>query len=693
CSKVLKCVCPLLYSRPDEYRILKLFAGFFYGIILGLALYELILVDLSFTPLTCYVLGGSLCLIISIGTAVSMQARCISLLAVFSFCGKAGQGVLKGIILAYVIAGPITNIIMNTQQVVHVFSCTASLTYNLTKTRFDLMFRPFAEAVLNMKADVNEFKDMGKSVKGMLVPIVEEIEGEEEMRRIREDNEYIDELQGDSSREKEIREKYKEEDKEPESSRFEKRYMRKMAERCEDIVSRSAGKCRRMFAETYDKCYDKVSWVAAWILCWPMKLTFVCNIVEAIGGNKACDVSKVMEPGFGEGYEYLKLSRTTLTEQFKAAKLQYKIPHMPQLINVREAIDTTKGIVNDFERRRLVLVTILLVMTRLLSFLFIRIVLSAQQYHDAYVSDIQFDNVYITRYFRRIDARRHKRGQHTLLPLKKVERQDFIDPYKICLAKRERTKLSQNMSQKIILEMVTATIFIILDRILFEGLDLVRRHASIEYTQEGSHDLILKVKGTGMIATLVRSVLGGFNIRKRANRSLDSGSCLPQPTKLETYYICKIYGMYFGVWLLMLSQGYTQRYRRLICAYFYPKREKRRVLFLYNETLKKRRGLLRFMRAKVKQRAKESRLEMDANILVVMQVKYPRMCSWLKVFASARRKCLICKELEPKKGGQFLECPNPDCYFVYCAECWRDVKHICYACSSADSDETDLELL
>jgi hypothetical protein len=31
----------------------------------------------------------------------------------------------------------------------------------------------------------------------------------------------------------------------------------------------------------------------------------------------------------------------------------------------------------------------------------------------------------------------------------------------------------------------------------------------------GSHDLTLKVKGTGIIATLVRSILGGLNIRKR----------------------------------------------------------------------------------------------------------------------------------------------------------------------------------
>jgi hypothetical protein len=35
-----------------------------------------------------------------------------------------------------------------------------------------------------------------------------------------------------------------------------------------------------MFSEAYDKCYNKVSFLAAWLLCWPMKLTFICNVVE-----------------------------------------------------------------------------------------------------------------------------------------------------------------------------------------------------------------------------------------------------------------------------------------------------------------------------------------------------------------------------------------------------------------------------
>ena len=63
---------------------------------------------------------------------------------------------------------------------------------------------------------------------------------------------------------------------------------------------------RDMFGNAYDKCYDAVTWIAAWLLCWPMKLTFVCNLVEALGGGNICDPEGNIDTGVGEGYAFLK---------------------------------------------------------------------------------------------------------------------------------------------------------------------------------------------------------------------------------------------------------------------------------------------------------------------------------------------------------------------------------------------------
>lgn len=71
------------------------------------------------------------------------QVRCICLLMIPTFLGRSGRNVLRALILGYIIAGPIFNLTYNGKEVARTFACTTQLTYNLTKTRFDLMFEPF----------------------------------------------------------------------------------------------------------------------------------------------------------------------------------------------------------------------------------------------------------------------------------------------------------------------------------------------------------------------------------------------------------------------------------------------------------------------------------------------------------------------------------------------------------------------
>lgn len=45
------------------------------------------------------------------------------------------------------------------------------------------------------------------------------------------------------------------------------------------------------------------------------------------------------------------------------------------------------------------------------------------------------------------------------------------------------------------LEMLTASTFMLLDSLFYEALDLIRRHAKIDYLTTGKHDLLLQIKG------------------------------------------------------------------------------------------------------------------------------------------------------------------------------------------------------
>lgn len=97
-----------------------------------------------------------------------------------------------------------------------------------------------------MKADANEIKDTLSSIRDLMSPVVEEIEGEEEMIRLKEENDYLDELQGDTKRSKEMEEKHekKVERAKSEGEVYEAKYKKKIEARCEEQLSRGAQRCR-----------------------------------------------------------------------------------------------------------------------------------------------------------------------------------------------------------------------------------------------------------------------------------------------------------------------------------------------------------------------------------------------------------------------------------------------------------------
>ena len=102
-----------------------------------------------------------------------------------------------------------------------------------------------------MKTDASEVKDTLSSVRDLMSPIVEEIEGEEEMRRLKEENDYLDELQDDTKRSDEIREKEEkvEENAKSEGEVYEAKYREKIEMRCEEQLSRGSERCRQVIGE------------------------------------------------------------------------------------------------------------------------------------------------------------------------------------------------------------------------------------------------------------------------------------------------------------------------------------------------------------------------------------------------------------------------------------------------------------
>ncbi|KAK6639398.1 hypothetical protein RUM43_007671 [Polyplax serrata] len=671
--------------------------------------YYAILIDLEFGPTTTLFLGYLIGFVLAFGNATSVQVRCVTLLTFPSLCSKSGRGVLKTIVLAYVLGGPFMTISNNAKEAVRVFGCTTNLAYNLTKTRYELMVKPFQDALFQMKHETNEVAETLASIQDVIEPIVSEIEDTTETERLRQECDALDYLLNDTKRSNAIEEKYSAGKVESAGKKYEREYKRKLEYRCYDIINRGTLRCRQIFADSYRQCTENLSPYVSWLLCWPMKLTYICNLEQVFGGTAVCDPSGVIQPGFGEGYATLKNIKSALRSNFRDVNIQFEVKkpaskvselkmhhhhhHSRDMgdskideVNVKSAADVVRKITKTFDDKKTIFDVVILLIKRLLALMYLRVVYQAAQYHENYLTDIEYDNKYITKYYRKIDERRRTRNQRTLLPMKKIERQNFVDPY-VTLPMSEERKRIFGQSFKLILEMITATTFILLDRLFYETLDIVAKHALVEYTQTGEQDMTVTVKGTGMMANLVRAIVKGFNIKRRVKVIKSNKRCLPKPTMLSNYYLYKIYGTYFMIWLFILLEGYTQRLNRAICAYFYPKREKKRVLFLYNETLKRRIGFFKYMRERIRRKAREINLSYEANILLALRLKNRETFDWLRYFPMGKRKCLICGEPEPSKTCDFHQCSTSGCEFIHCHECWKDVGEICYGCQPMESDE------
>ncbi|KAH0566703.1 protein sneaky-like [Cotesia glomerata] len=703
----------LINDPPETHKITRAIVGFFFGFAIAIFYYVTVVIDLGFAPYTTFTLGVIIVLLMSIGCAVSIQIRCVCFLTLPSFLGRTGRNVLKTLTVAYIISGPILNLSYNAKEVVRSFACTAEMHANLTKKRFDLTFEPFKQVMLGMEESKADMKVVADSVRKLMLPIVEEVEGKEAMKKFSEENDYIDE-ETEANKKEKLKPKHrkkryklvldtnrifkrnqKEETNETEetvlsAADYETKYREKIKGKCEDQLAAGSERCRYMFAKSYDQCYDAVTWAAAWLLCWPMKLDFICDAVTSLGGANICNPDGKVETGIGQGYAGLKEAQKFLEDNAKDGQLQYKVNlvNSSALVGVRDVKDSAKAILHEFTVRSDFFVSVMVIIKRLLAFIVFNIIRSAQKYHDRYLDVIDHDNRYITKFFKKIDARRALRGSSTLLPLKKIERPRYIDPYSIKLTTRERRNLIAR-SLRLVFEVFTTTIFIMLDYLLYYTLFLVNKHGKIEITQSGEHNLHITVRGVGLMAILMRNIFNRFNIKRHIKVSVSNIECLPHPHKLPNYIFYKIYLTYIFIWILVFIDGYIKRLRSKMCSFFYPKREEQRIVYLYNDALRRRSHFNRFKRSRIRVLVREQLLERSVDVWFVLRNDYPRWFGWLRFFAFARPRCLLCNETEPRKKSNFHKCETPSCPFYYCKDCWKDIEEICYACTPDNFDSQD----
>lgn len=139
------------------------------------------------------------------------------------------------------------------------------------------------------------------------------------------------------------------------------------------------------------------------------------------------------------------------------------------------------------------------ILQKILCLFMLRMVYVSINYYVKYLNDVEFDNFYITKYFKHVDQRRKEQRMDAILPLRTYEKSKYIDVDHIfSRTHHESTTVCFNLLQ-FLLELVTAGLFILIDHLVVELLQIVRKRSKIVYQQDGEHEVRFNVSNIKLI--------------------------------------------------------------------------------------------------------------------------------------------------------------------------------------------------
>lgn len=313
-------------------------------------------------------------------------------------------------------------------------------------------------------------------------------------------------------------------------------------------------------------------------------------------------------------------------------------------------------------------------------FTFTFVFINSYRYHHNYLNNITYDNHCVTQYFRRIDIRRLIQRKPNLLPLKNHEKETVNYPFKFFVSAYQKPSIKINIFINIILIIVVLASFIT-DYLLVDFMSIINKYAIVNYSYKSYSKVIFKVKGAGTIAKTLRSVFNEYNKEEKLDIAENSQKCLPNVYKIDEALL-KSTALQIGLLIVsIILEVYIKRANRYICAYYYRKREKERVLWLYNHLLIKRLSFLANAKRTILLRLKTSTLDLDDGFTTYFFTEIEPLRKLLSLFGIGGASCILCSH--PRRKSSIM-CPS--CKILYCIECWNDLDEQCVVCLT-DFDE------
>ena len=300
---------------------------------------------------------------------------------------------------------------------------------------------------------------------------------------------------------------------------------------------------------------------------------------------------------------------------------------------------------------------------------FVLLFLQTYLYYRGYTRRIDYDNVFITKRFKQVDADRKRKGKKSLLPLRVRERMNVIDSSSLCLSMREFKEFIWGIGTVFVFALLGG-LLILSDYALSETLRVISEKANTTLTISGGTGFKIHFPNASFSPNIKKWLKQEFNTFFDTNATIlsyeslsNTEDCLPTPNPPFLYDDDRMFSlgvMYGAILFLTVLQSYGLRLQHKIASMFYPEQERQRISHLYHNLMAQRISFARLLIGKFRGKS-----EMHFEDWIAAR---SRCCGkMLQLLGVTRnRNCVSCGTKTNLMGVGDDWC---------CKECLMDAKH------------------
>ncbi|XP_077330550.1 DC-STAMP domain-containing protein 2-like [Lithobates pipiens] len=636
-----------LKERSRWAKFLSSFFAFLMGLVIT-SIYGYLVIfydsyNIYFGIYSTIAMGFFLC----IGMAFSITIRVTVFLMIPHLFSGYARTIILLIILSMAMNGPAANLLENVQRVTNSSACGVQVVMNQTIEIVERVKEPLRNVLSYLKNIAGKVKTVAGKAKNFF-------------QKVRERMKVIGKTLGHIWA-----------------------FIHSIGDICNEELLNPHKKCTRAFADAKNNCLD----IGAGVLCnivdgftWLCEVAKVATVIcvipsyvgEYIQKNIKAPVMVVLHD-LKNKFDYNMTINYDLGGIVNSSKSVFTIAR-DIMEEVKQDLDPYREISHIFSYS----VFLIFIITYYLAFSYLR----------NYTNDDNFDNVYITRKFVGIDARRLKQGLTTLLPLSTKESYHLIRPMAWTLTRKEKKGYSFEI-MNIVRTLLIVSFIIAAAYGVYWAIAAISSVLNGDIVVKAPYFMKVNITGSGFINDILAQLADALDDIGQKDYTVISKQCIPVPSEPNYFGYIIIGGSFIFVFFASFFGVYIHRLKRNICASYYPEREQERICFLFNNLLTKRMNLERSLKKNVRLNTENVG---RSNTLMTLAAEIPGFGFLTKLFGSTERYCLACaKKTTPATIKDFVECTTNSCIGLYCKDCFEILHNICVICMGPLAYKVDLD--